>query len=54
MDQEVLSIAEIKSTINLNITRFSNRLEYTLAVKEWKDDIQFLNELILNQKKQDS
>lgn len=54
LDQEVLSIAEIKSTINLNITRFSNRLEYTLAVKEWKDDIQFLNELILNQKKQDS
>lgn len=44
--KKIMSIAEMKATINSNINLFKNRKGYELAVKEWKEDINFLNTLL--------
>ena len=45
-DQQLLSIAEMKATINHNINLFSKRNQYSLAIDDWKKDLLFLNSLI--------
>ena len=45
-DQQLLSIAEMKATINHNINLFSKRKEYSIAINDWKKDLNFLNSLI--------
>lgn len=42
----VMSISEMKATINHDLNLFSSREEYKLALKEWNDDLDYLNCLI--------
>ena len=43
---EIMTIYEMKSIISNNILMFSRRGGYELAVKEWKEDINYLNDKI--------
>lgn len=44
--EKFLSIAEIKTCLNHNISQFESRYEYNVAVKHWKEDIDYLNSMI--------
>ena len=46
IEQSLMTISEIKSVINNNIHRFSDRPGYEYAVSEWEDDIEYLNKKI--------
>lgn len=46
LEEKVMTVLEIKSTLNNNIRMFSGRTGYELAVKEWKEDIDYLNKKI--------
>lgn len=46
IEHEIMTIYEIKSTISNNIRMFSGRHGYEMAVTEWKEDINYLNDKI--------
>ena len=45
-DDKLLSIGQMKSIINLNISRVRGRSGYEQAEEDWRDDIRYLNSLI--------
>ena len=45
-EQKVMSIAEMKSTINRDISLFIGREGYEMAINDWQNDLSFLNKLI--------
>ena len=46
LKHEIMTIYEMKSIISNNIRMFSKRDGYELAVEEWKEDINYLNDKI--------
>lgn len=41
LENETMSIVEIKNTINNNIRLFSNRYGYEMAVSDWENDLEY-------------
>lgn len=46
IDREIMTISQIKNSIEFNIRMFGNNPNYTYALMDWKSDIDFLNEYI--------
>lgn len=46
IEQDLLSISQMKFTINNAIKHAKNRPEYAVAVKEWQDDLNYINSFI--------